>query len=1068
MDKRRGGEIDQVVAGCCALYLMGRRRRRKEATMRHRRITNRSSIVITVILATLSIAAAVPPARAAQGSYPCESGLIEVAFALDSQVRLRGSTLVDLSEGDAVRGLDAVLSRLSWTQWSRVASVPEERIDQLTREAENRTGRSLYNPNDMYHLQFSPGIDVWNLSRELEGLPGVRRARPVPLPMAPPTPGDYEPQQGYLRPASATPTGVDADYAWTQTGGTGTGITVCDLEYSWNYLHADLNWSHEVHLYTQDPQSDPEHGTAVLGVMGSTSNGWGTTGISHGATLWTCGTFFKPIGGTTYSWNVPGAIVDAASSMDPGDVLLIEHQWDFGGGAYVPIEWWTDTSPNQTDNGVYDSIEWAIAVQGIHVVEPAGNGNIDLDGLNWFGDSGAIIVGAGGAYTGGTYPGGDLQRLNFSSYGSRVDLQGWGEDVVTTGYGYLYNSEGANYYYTDRFDGTSSASPVVAGALASCAGFWKASISSRFPMPPGYGRYVLRDTGTPQVTPPAGNIGPRPDLLAALQRIREWDDVTSSPLDDTGGFGSWGDYDNDGDLDMYIVNSPYVSNKLLRNDGGNSFTDVTPGIMQDMNGYGGGAVWGDYDNDGDIDLYLANAGGSYNKMFRNEGGGTFTDATTGPLGSPVLGSGPTWLDYDNDGDIDLYITHYTGANKLLRNDGGGNFTDVTSGPEGDAGNTSHAACIDYDNDRDIDIYLCDAYAANKMLRNDNGVFTDVSAAPLDDGGQSTMSTWGDYDNDGDLDAYLVNGDWGTPNRLFRNDGAGAFVDVTPSLLADTQHCSMATWLDADNDGSLDLYLINNQEANRLFMGDGAGGFIEDTHGLLVWNGYDSAVSWGDSDSDGDLDGYFAVSHPANSNTLARNDQCAAGRHWLQVQLRGTLSNRSGIGARVRVVTGRGAQAREVKAGPVEQSLILNFGLGSQSTVDSVIVEWPSGGTQDSVQVAADQRILIEESGASDTPGSIPAGLAFRLLPSAPNPVAFQQPVVIRYELPRRAAVELAVYDLAGRRIRHLLRGENVDAGRHPVLWDGCDESGRRVAPGVYLCRLKAGSYSASRRVMLLD
>ena len=140
----------------------------------------------------------------------------------------------------------------------------------------------------------------------------------------------------------------------------------------------------------------------------------------------------------------------------------------------------------------------------------------------------------GGAYTGGTYPNGDLQKLWYSSYGQRFDVQAWGENVVTTGYGDLHNSEGTNLWYTNTVDGTSSASPIVAGAVACMNGYYASNVSST-PMTPALIRTTLVSTGTAQVTPPAGNIGPRPDLYAAIQTLivippPNWVDVTASVI----------------------------------------------------------------------------------------------------------------------------------------------------------------------------------------------------------------------------------------------------------------------------------------------------------------------------------------------------------------------------------------------------------------------------------------------------------------------------------------------------------------------------------------------------------
>lgn len=453
----------------------------------------------------------------ASGGYPCEGDLLEIMFAPESRTRLVKGSPTDLST-DATADLDGVLGSLDWYRWSRISQVGEEELDRIRSRGEKNSGLPLYDLNNIYHLRIPPGQDIWDLAKQLESLAGIHRARPVPLPVKPPLPSDYQPQQKYLDPGNFTPTGIDAEFAWNYPGGNGWGITVCDLEYNWNYNHADVTKGagSQINADVVDPGYGPDHGTAVIGEMVADDNGWGITGICHKAELMTCGTFF---GVPTPSWNVPGALAVAIANLQPGDVILLENQWDYSGQEdFVPIEWWTDYYPSpQTYNAVYAAIQTAVA-NGIHVVETGGNGEGDSGTISWYGDSGAIVVGAGGAYPGGTWTEGDLQKLSFSTYGPRFDLQGWGEDVVTTGFGDLYGSEGPDYYFTSQFSGTSAAGPIVAGAVAACSGFWKANVSST-PASPSYLRDLLKSTGTPQVTPPAGNIGPRPNLRAALEAI---------------------------------------------------------------------------------------------------------------------------------------------------------------------------------------------------------------------------------------------------------------------------------------------------------------------------------------------------------------------------------------------------------------------------------------------------------------------------------------------------------------------------------------------------------------------
>ena len=904
--------------------------------------------------------------------YPCEEDLIEVMFASDSKVRLRNQTLVDFTS-NALVGVDGVLRKLAWFEWYRICDVPEERLDEICARGEANTGKPVYNLNNLYRLRIPKGHDVWSVSAELEALPGIILARPVPKPMPLPNPPNYasctgDTCQGYLRSASSTPKGIDADYAWTQTGGNGAGVTVCDLEYGWNYNHADITKAVGSQI-NPNPifypvNADTNHGTAVIGELASDNNGWGTTGICYGANLKTCGTVYP----NATNWNVPGAIAYAIDSLSAGDVILLEQQWAYTslGTDYIPIEWWLNYSPNpQSYNGVYAAIENAVA-NGINVVEAGGNGYVNTNYLTWYGNSGAIIVGAGGVYPGGTWPQGDLAKLDFSSFGRRFDLQGWGENVTTTGYGNLYSAQGYNYWYRKHFDGTSSASPIVAGAVACCVGYWKANISS-VPPSPHYLRAVLINTGTPQVGSQSGWIGPRPDLRDAFTAFgSEWVNLTYPPLGDTT-FSTGvacGDYDSDGDLDIYLANC-YSSNKLFRNEGGGVFVDATNNPLDDPD-CGWGVGWGDYDNDGDLDLYLTNCF-TGNRLFRNEGGGSFVDATTGPLGDyPACGVAFSWGDFDNDGDLDIYLMNADSSCKLFRNDGGGTFVDATSGPLGCPGDNRAVSCADYDNDGDLDIYLVTGgMLPNKLFRNDGGlVFVDATGGPLGDLGSARGVDWGDYDNDGDLDIYFANYNEG--NKLLRNDGGGAFVDVTTPVLADGGNPTNVAWADYDKDGDLDLFISKAPMGTfrgeiKLLRNDGSGVFVNATSGALSDTGFWYGSTLGDFDNDGDLDIY--VANAGGSNRLIMN-QKGTTNHWLHVNLVGVASNKSAIGARVRAVSGSLSQIREISGGSgymSQNSLTAEFGLGSRTIVDSLVIRWPSGTVQKLTSLPVDTLLTITES-----------------------------------------------------------------------------------------------------------
>ncbi len=918
--------------------------------------------------------------------YPCENDLIEVIFQQDSRVRLRDDKLVDL-QSNALEGLDLMLKDVASYSWERICNLPESRLDKIYDNGQNKSGRRLYNMNNIYRLRFSGKQDIWDLCDRLEQLPGIMTARPVPLP--PPLPvGIYEPQQYYLDSAGSTPTGIDAEYSWTVPGGTGAGITICDIEYGWNYSHADLTKSQNSQINPETialpPGETDDHGTAVIGEMISDNNGWGTTGICYDATLKTCGAYY----GSPLSFNPAGAIAYAIDSLSAGDIILIELQWDYNDTStaytdFIPIEWYTDTFPNaQTYNAVYIAIENAIA-NGIHVVEAGGNGGAptpnsgyNTGNLTWYGNSGAIIVGAGGAYSGGTYPQGDLERIYWSSYGPRYDLQGGGENVVTTGYGDLYNAGGKDSLYTNIFAGTSSASPMVAGAIACCMGYAQNQGWIIDSLTPSKIRDVLWATGTPQdLGGPTGNIGPRPNLKKAFDSLSSFTDATFSALRNnsrsTRGI-AWGDYDNDNDLDIYLSNY-YMPNNLYQNDGSGNFTDVAGSPINDADP-GTGVAWGDYDNDGYLDLYnvkFSILGAIHaNSLFHNEGDGTFTDATPAVLADTGWSAGMGWADYDLDGDIDIFFTsetYYGQGSKLMRNDGGGNFTDVTSTAVPPSSNDDEdIAWGDYNNDGYDDIYITSLGASlrNYLFRNNgDGTFTDMPAAPVTLYTSSYCASWGDYNNDGYLDLFVGGYNYG--NYLFRNNGDGTFTDVSSSPLSDVGPTVDVAWGDYDNDMDLDIYLVNDRKLNKLLRNDGGGVFTDITVPALaiIDSLLSNSAAWGDYDADGDID-LLASAHEQYGEYLFRN-RVGANNNWLYVNLVGTNANYYGIGARIRVVAGGISQIREVDGGSnrySQNSLKAEFGLGSNTMADTVEITWPTTAKTVTIRtnVSANQTMTVHE------------------------------------------------------------------------------------------------------------
>lgn len=543
------------------------------------------------------------------------------------------------------------------------------------------------------------------------------------------------------------------------------------------------------------------------------------------------------------------------------------------------------------------------------------------------------------------------------------------------------------------------------------------------------------------------------DLLIRIYGTEFFSIAGSQPVDGWPSRGcAWGDYDNDGDLDLYVTNYDSPS-KLWRNNGGGILQDVTNAAGLALTTLATAVAWGDGDNDGDLDLYI----GTYaqNRYFKNNGNGTFTNATVGPLGDTRQTESVDWGDYDRDGDLDLFLGN-AGNDALLRNDAGV-FTDVAAGTLLGSGRPVGVQWVDYDKDNDSDLFVTYNAQANELFVNSNGTFVKATPPLLATPLNSTKADWGDVDSDGDLDVYVTT--LGSGNHLYRNQGGGNFVDATPPALADPGGQGIeGIWGDWDNDRDLDLYLIKNAQPNRLFRNEGNGVFVDHPTGTVESIAFTVGTAWGDIDGDGDLD--LVVANSGSSDVIYENE-FGDNQHWLHIDLKGTISNKFGVGAKVFVTAGGVTQLREVGGGSglrSQSSLTAEFGLGS-STTATVRVDWPSGIHQTLTLVPGDQRILIVE-GATDAVTIAPATVLE--LSGFPNP--FRESTTLSYALPHEAQVDLRIYDVAGRIVTTLVSGSKP-AGRHTVEWRGVDREGEDVAPGIYFCELTAGADRVTKKIV---
>ena len=538
--------------------------------------------------------------------------------------------------------------------------------------------------------------------------------------------------------------------------------------------------------------------------------------------------------------------------------------------------------------------------------------------------------------------------------------------------------------------------------------------------------------------------------------------------------GNWIDYDDDGDLDLFIPNNPRAPtvNSMYENNGDGTFTKqvfgilVTDGVMSES------GTWGDYDNDGDIDLFVGDGGFDLprlNSLYRNEGNGNFNEVTAFAMPSEASYSTSTsWVDYDNDGFLDLYCANLTppnnpnlpGTDFLYHNDGDGTFTKVVTGT---LVNTA-ARCFgiswsDYDNDGDMDLFVCFNGGNNFLQRNNGGGnFTTMSSftagSIVSDGGSTIACSWGDFNNDGYQDLFV--GNWGQNDFLYTNDGDGSFTRVMsgPVPVGSTGNAEASAWGDYDNDGDLDLFVGNGgagQQQDYFYENNGDGTFTKVFNETTAPFNCTAGACWGDYDNDGDID-LFVSNFSGKNSHIFRNE--TTGNHWLNIRCRGTLSNRSAIGAKVRVLAQLNGKAvwqlREISGQTGyngQNSLRAHFGLGATTIIDSLKIEWPSGMVESYLQLAADSFYTFIEGQSTSIGPDLGAAFNFTL---SPNPT--DGPLNFSYTLTTASSVTLTLYDLQGRKVCRLYKGYQTP-GDHIVKTALCNAAAQR---GIYFYRLEAG------------
>jgi hypothetical protein len=489
------------------------------------------------------------------------------------------------------------------------------------------------------------------------------------------------------------------------------------------------------------------------------------------------------------------------------------------------------------------------------------------------------------------------------------------------------------------------------------------------------------------------------------------------------------DYDNDGWMDLLVLSGTRLggapagtTNRLYKNNRDGTFTDVTAKAGLVRTGWASSVTIGDYNNDGFPDIFITYYG--HNVLYRNNRDGTFTDVTAqAGLGQALVryGSGCTWVDYNRDGHLDLFIANYLnttieelpkpgenadcnwkgvpvncgprglpfGSCQLFRNNGDGTFSDMSerSGvAAAHGGYPMTAVAADFDNDGWPDIYVaCDSKPSFLFRNNHDGTFREEGlergAALSEDGmEQAGMGVGvGDYNLDGSLDLFKTHFADDT-SVLYVNDGKGHFDDITlrAGLGVETRYISWGTGIvDLDNDGLPDLFVVTGSvypEVERtlpnypfktprlIFRNLGDGRFeelIEEGGPGIVATHSSRGCAFGDFDNDGDID--VLIVNLNEPPSLLRND-VSGNNHWLKVKLVGTASNRSAIGSRVIVRYGGKQQAQEVLAQSSFYSANdprLHFGLGAETAAD-VTIRWTNGAVENIGRVKANQVITVRE------------------------------------------------------------------------------------------------------------